>query len=69
MTMTLKIEVKSGDAAMSDTYEGRNEMARILRQVAEHLDNGADAQEPRPLHDYNGNKCGHWSLKGKRWTA
>lgn len=56
-----KLEIKTTNAAFSDGNTA-GEVARLLRQAAEAIENGADR---RPLSDYNGNKCGYFAFTGK----
>lgn len=59
----LKLEIKTGGAAFSEddvlTYEGRYELARLLRKVAAQIETGDDGKY---LMDLNGNCCGQWTL-------
>ena len=59
----LKLEIKTGGAAFSEddvlTYEGRYELARLLRKVAAQIETGDDGKY---LMDSNGNHCGQWTL-------
>lgn len=59
----LKLEIKTGGAAFSDddvvTFEGRYELARLLRKVAIQIETGG---EEGSIMDINGNKCGEWKL-------
>ena len=56
MTATFTMTVESANAAFED--EPDEEMARILRIVAEKIDDGYMAG---PLLDRNGNTVGHFS--------
>ena len=62
----LKLEIKTGGAAFSEddelTYEGRFELARLLRKVAAQIETGDDGKY---LMDINGNRCGQWTLDQK----
>lgn len=54
-----KIEIETGNAAFED--DSRNyELARILRQIAERLENGENAGR---VLDYNGNKVGAFEIE------
>lgn len=58
--MTTRIEIQTnGNAA----FEGdeRPELARILRQLADELEQGR-ADHPRRIYDINGNACGNLSI-------
>ena len=54
----LEIKMKTGNAAFED--DNRNyEAARLLREVADKLENGWDRGV---LMDINGNKVGDWRI-------
>ena len=54
-----KIEIETGNAAFED--DNRNyELARILRQIAERLENGENAGR---VLDINGNKVGSFEIE------
>lgn len=59
----LKIEIKTGGAAFSEddvlTYEGRYEVARLLRKISVQIEQG---DNDGVIMDINGNKVGRWSL-------
>lgn len=59
----LKLEIKTGGAAFSEddvlTYEGRYELARLLRKISVQIEQGDD---DGVIMDINGNKVGRWSL-------
>lgn len=61
----LKLEMRTSGAAFSDndfgtvTYEGRYEIARLLRKISVQIEQGAD---DGVIIDINGNKVGHYSL-------
>lgn len=59
----LKLEIKTGGAAFSEddvlTYEGRYEVARLLRKISAQIEQGVD---DGVIMDINGNKVGRWSL-------
>lgn len=59
----LKLEIKTGGAAFSEndvlTYEGRSEIARLLRKISVQIDTG---DSDGVIIDINGNKVGRWSL-------
>lgn len=59
----LKLEIKTGGAAFSEddelTYEGRYELARLLRKVSVQIECGCN---DGVLMDINGNKVGKWTL-------
>lgn len=54
----LKIEIETGNAAFED--DRNMELARILRQIAERLENGEDAGR---VLDINGNKVGSFEME------
>lgn len=59
----LKIEIKTDNAAFSEddvlTYEGRYEVARLLRKISVQIEQG---DNDGVIMDINGNKVGRWSL-------
>lgn len=59
----LKLEIKTGGAAFSEddvlTYEGRSEIARLLRKISVQIETG---DSDGVIMDINGNKVGRWSL-------
>lgn len=59
----LKLEIKTGGAAFGEddelSYEGRYELARLLRKVALEIENDCN---DGVLMDINGNKVGKWNL-------
>ena len=59
----LKLEIKTGGAAFSEddvlTYEGRSEIARLLRKISVKIETG---DSDGVIMDINGNKVGHWTL-------
>ena len=59
----LKLEIKTGGAAFSEdevlTYEGRSEIARLLRKISVQIETG---DSDGVIIDINGNKVGRWSL-------
>lgn len=59
----LKLEIKTGGAAFSEddvlTYEGRSEIARLLRKISLQIETG---DSDGVIIDINGNKVGRWSL-------
>ena len=58
---TLKIETKNA-AFADDCYSPQLEVARILRSLADKIEDG-DSQGP--VLDYNGNTVGHFALTGE----
>lgn len=60
----LKIEIKTGGAAYSEddvlTYEGRYELQRNLKEIAEQITDGCNNGY---IMDINGNKVGNWSVE------
>ncbi len=58
--MTCKITIKTDNAAFGDSDSARaEEVARLLREIADALDNGHTGG---PVIDLNGNKVGTWDL-------
>lgn len=61
----LKIEIKTGNAAFMneddefDAYYGGKEIARILKEVTDDIQNG---YETGSVNDINGNKVCTWEL-------
>jgi len=55
-----KLTIRTANAAFEDG--SAEEVARILRTVADALENGTRAA---PLHDINGNQVGRFDLTGK----
>lgn len=53
-----RLDVTDMDDAAMDEYP-REEVARLLRETAEKVENGEDYGN---LRDINGNNVGHWSL-------
>lgn len=53
------LDISTENAAFEDTLDGRGEVARILREIADRLDEG---QHNGTARDVNGNKCGSWRL-------
>lgn len=59
--MRLELKIRCVNAAFED--DPRAECARILREVADRLDNGSDyADLYETLHDINGNDVGRVKL-------
>jgi acyl-CoA reductase-like NAD-dependent aldehyde dehydrogenase len=54
--MTYRIEIETGNAAFEESPA--DEIARILRKLADRLEDGADIAESIRLMDYNGNSVG-----------
>jgi hypothetical protein len=58
--MTCKVIINTANAAFGDSDSSRaEEVARLLREIAEDLDNG---EVCGPVIDLNGNKVGTWDL-------
>lgn len=57
--MKFLLTIDSENAAFSGP-EGAAEVARLLRQTADKVEQGGDGG---PLMDYNGNKCGTWDAE------
>lgn len=55
---SFRLDITDMDDAAMNEYP-REEVARILRETAEKVQNGNDYGY---LRDINGNKVGHWSL-------
>lgn len=61
----LKLEIQTSGAAFTEydseelSYEGRYEIARLLRKISVQIEQGDDSGA---VIDINGNKVGHWSL-------
>ncbi len=55
--MHFTLKMKSDNEAFTD--DAAHEVARILREVADKLEQG---REYGTCRDYNGNKVGEWSL-------
>ena len=54
------IKIKTGNAAFQDAGDdGKSEVARILRDIADKLESG---HEHGACVDANGNRVGEWSL-------
>lgn len=50
----------NGNAAFAD--EPATEIARILRETAKRIEDGDFPEGVTPVHDINGNKCGHFTM-------
>lgn len=59
--MKAKIEIVMDNAAFND--EPATELARILRELAEEIENGQGSCQ---LRDINGNAVGTFTVKGNR---
>jgi len=55
-----KLEFSTDNAAFDDDVQG--EVARILRAVADGLEDGPILNTERPVRDVNGNTVGSWEL-------
>lgn len=59
----LKLEIKTGGAVFCEddvlTYEGRYELARLLRKISVQIEQGDD---DGVVMDINGNKVGRFTL-------
>lgn len=62
--MTFRVEIETDNAAFGDE---KGELARILRRLADRLDDGADRGR---CFDLNGNVVGRWALNEELawWT-
>lgn len=60
------LDVQLSGAAFDDTPA--TELARILRRVAQRVEEGqlGAAREPQWVFDVNGNSCGHFKLITRR---
>lgn len=56
-----KVKLETGNAAF-DGDDKPVEIARILRQIAERVENG---QKSGPIHDINGNRVGRYDTSDK----
>lgn len=54
-----KLEFTTDNAAFEGD-DGANEVARILKKIANAV--SGDGSEGGTIHDFNGNKVGQWSL-------
>jgi hypothetical protein len=67
MAQRLTIEIKADNAAFDD-YACGEELARMLREVADKIDGcsaiGVERNLPTRLHDINGNAVGSTEWKG-----
>ncbi len=59
----LIIKVDTSNAAFEDN-DGRDEIARILKKVAQQLEGGEDFSHFRTVFDINGNDVGRVKLTG-----
>jgi hypothetical protein len=60
MSETFKLNIKTGNAAFSEEEGGPHlELARLLREVADRVENGEDHGS---VMDINGNSVGRWTL-------
>ncbi len=58
--MSFKLKINTSNAAFTeDGNDGKNEIARILREIADNLEAGFDCGDAR---DINGNKVCEWSV-------
>ena len=64
LRMTAKITIKMDNAAFDDGQGGRGELARILRNVALHIE-GTGATEGAVM-DGNGNRVGDFKVTGRQ---
>lgn len=58
--------IDCANSAFCDSDGGAGEVARILRQTAERIEQGEDCGR---LMDYNGNGCGSWNFEPTEPTA
>ena len=57
--MKATIQIQMDNAAFTDAPA--SELARILRELAERIEN--DGQDECPLRDFNGNKVGQFKIE------
>ena len=60
--MRLSIKISSKNSAFSPIEDGRSEIARILRSIAEKVENGSGRYEGGTILDINGNSVGDFHL-------
>jgi hypothetical protein len=67
MMATLKITIQRGNAAFDDGLGGSLELARILRDLAEHIE-GRDLSGGKAgnLFDVNGNRVGTYAATKRK---
>lgn len=61
---SLRLNVQLDNEAFAEC--GGIEVARILREIARHVEPLSDVQQstgPKSVRDFNGNKCGSWSIE------
>lgn len=70
MAHTFTVKIDCGNAAFTDPRDGTvttdsaaSELARILREIADQLDNGVDYGWFKTIRDINGNDVGRYALK------
>lgn len=56
---TFSVNIESGNAAFDGDYGSRTEVSRLLSQIVDRIQDGADSGM---LHDINGNSVGSWDL-------
>lgn len=56
------VHISLKGAAFDDLPE--YEVARILREIAEHVENDGLLDYPRRIHDVNGNRVGFYQAEG-----
>jgi hypothetical protein len=66
--MYFKLNIDCGNAAFCDadypTYQSAApELARILRKIADDIENGAQYDFFQTIHDVNGNDVGRYAIK------
>ena len=63
--MEFRLWIHTDNAAFydADDYAPRHEIARILRKVAEHVEQGEPIGKYQTIHDVNGNDVGRFALK------
>ena len=59
-TMTFKLYINADNAAFDPPQP---ELARILRGIADRIDNGLEMRQFQTIHDGNGNPVGQFALK------
>ena len=70
MSMVFKLTIDCGNDAFTDPRDGTvttdsaaSELARILREIADRIDNGIDYGWYQTIRDVNGNDVGRYALK------
>lgn len=64
MAQRITLKIDTGNAAFDDAGKPQ-EVARILRELADRLESRACLPDAVRLFDFNGNHCGDFVSKGK----